>query len=149
MSCETYQPLITGYLDGELTDEQRGGIEAHLETCEACRQELADLTDLKASLAAIKFTEPTDTELERFWAAVYNRLERGIGWILFSIGAILLLCFGAFRLGEGGVRDPDISLIVKIGVVALLFGAVILFVSLLRERLKVRKKDRYSREVQR
>jgi hypothetical protein len=80
---------------------------------------------------------------------VYNRIERGAGWILLSIGAILLGCYGGFRLIEQVVRDPTVALIVKVGLVALVFGAVILFVSLLRERLAVRKADKYSREVKR
>ncbi len=149
MSCEKFEPMVSGYLDGELTDEQRQGFEKHLETCQQCRDQLAEMRDLKESLAMMKFAEPSDAELERYWRGVYNRLERGLGWILFSVGAIILLCYGAFSLVETIVSDPKVALAVKIGVVALVFGIVILFVSLLRERLAVRKTDRYSREIER
>ena len=97
----------------------------------------------------IQFKEPSDAELDRYWGNVYNRLERGVGWICFSLGAILLLCWGAFAMIEELIQDPGVSMVVKTGVVALIAGAVILFVSIARERLTVRKTDKYSREVER
>jgi anti-sigma factor RsiW len=141
--------MITGYLDGELSPQEQDRFEEHLASCPSCAEELAQTRRLKEELAAMEFREPTDAELERYWRSVYNRLERGIGWILFSIGAILLLCYGGFKLIEEVVRDPQVATILKVGVVALLFGAVVLFVSLLRERLAVSRADRYSREIER
>jgi hypothetical protein len=107
------------------------------------------MASLKESLAMMKFKEPSDVELEKYWASIYSRLERGAGWVLLSLGAILLLCYGSFRLLEGLIKDPTVDVVVKVGVVALVFGVVILFVSLLRERLAVRKADRYSKEIER
>lgn len=149
MTCEEHKPKLSAYVDGEIPADERKRLEEHLAACEDCRQELAELTSLKEDLKMIRFREPTDAEIERFWRSVYNRLERGVGWILFSVGAIVLLCYGAFKLVEEVIRDPTVAWAVKIGVVAVLFGGVILFVSLLRERLAIRKKDRYSREVRR
>ena len=149
MNCEDYGPMLTAYVDGELSDEDRRRLDEHLAGCQRCRDQLAEWTALQEELAMIKFTEPTDEQLQRYWSGVYNRLERGIGWILFSVGSILLLCYGAFKLIESVITDPKVAWVVKIGVVALAFGVVILFVSLLRERLAVRKKDKYSREVER
>ena len=97
----------------------------------------------------IRFNEPTDAELSRYWSSIYNRLERGVGWILFSLGAIVLLCYGGFKLVEAVIRDPTIQWWVKGGVLALVFGTVVLFVSLLRERLAVRRVDKYSKEIER
>ncbi len=141
--------MISAYVDGELTPDQRERLESHLSACDACKRELAEVRALKKELDMIKFTEPTDEQLERYWSGVYNRLERGAGWVLFSIGAIVLLCYGGFKLVEEVVRDPAVAWWVKGGVLALVFGLAILFVSLLRERLAVRKVDRYSREVKR
>ena len=149
MSCDEFRSMISAYADGELTPEQRERLEGHLSACDACKRELAEVRALKKELDMIKFTEPTDEQLERYWSGVYNRLERGAGWVLFSIGAIVLLCYGGFKLVEQVVRDPAIAWWVKGGVLALVFGLAILFVSLLRERLAVRKVDRYSREVKR
>ena len=149
MSCEEFKPMMMAYIDDELPDEDRRRFERHLEGCESCARELSEFASLKEELAMVKFAEPTDAELERYWRSIYNRLERGLGWILFSAGAIVLLCYGAFVLLEEVIRDPNVALAVKIGVSALIVGAVVLFVSLLRERLAIRKSDKYSREVER
>ena len=149
MKCEELEPLVSGYVDGELPPDQRAQVEAHLAACESCRRELAAVEALKENLAMVKFKEPQDAKLERYWKGIYNRLERGVGWVLLSLGAIIVLCYGGFKLVEGVVTAPGLAAVLKIGVVALVFGVVILFVSLLRERLTVRKVDRYSREVER
>ena len=149
MSCDPFQSLITGYLDGELSDEQRTALEVHLADCQGCQRELAEERELKAGLETVTFREPGDDELERFWQGVYNRAERGVGWVLLTIGAIALLSFGAIMLIGKLFADSGISWIVKIGVVAVMAGVVLLFVSILRERLTVRKTDKYSKEVMR
>ena len=149
MSCEEFKPMMMGYLDGELQPEQRAWFESHVAACEACALELAEFRKLKEELAMMKFKEPPDAELEQYWRSIYNRLERGLGWLLFSMGAIILLCYGGFKLVEETIKNPAIALLVKAGILAFVFGMVILFVSLLRERLAVRKADKYSREVKR
>ena len=97
----------------------------------------------------LKFKELSDAELQRYWSGIYNRLERGVGWILFSLGAIVALCYAGVKLVEEMINDPAVSLVLKVGVIALIIGGVILFVSVLRERLTLRKTDKYSREVER
>lgn len=149
MSCEYCRQLMSGYIDNELSVEQREQLEDHLLTCDACKRELEEFVAIKEHLTMIKFKEPSDAELARYWNSVYNRLERGAGWLLFSLGAIILLCYGAFKLIEEMIRDPGIALLLKIGVISLIFGSVALFVSLVRERLTLRKTDKYSREVER
>jgi len=149
MSCDAFNRMASAYLDGELADDDRRRFEDHLAACDACRQELAELKRLTEDLDMMQFKEPGDEELARYWSGVYNRLERGLGWILFSVGAILTLCYGAFRIIENLIRDETVSNVLKVGVCALIAGLVVLFVSLLRERLVVRKVDRYSKEVDR
>jgi predicted anti-sigma-YlaC factor YlaD len=149
MSCDNFRPLLTGYGDGELSAEEQRRVAAHVAQCAACAAELAELERLKEDLAMLAFKEPTDAELDRYWGGVYNRLERGLGWALFSAGAILVLCYGAFELIKDFVANPTISVILRVGVAALVVGLVLLFVSLLRERLALVKADRYSREIKR
>jgi len=149
MSCDEYNRMAGAYLDGELADEERRRFDEHLAVCDACTRELAELKRLTEDLNMMRFKEPGDEELERYWSGVYNRLERSIGWILLSVGIILTLCYGAFKVIEGMLLDETISDVLKVGVCALIAGLVVLFVSLLRERLVVRKVDRYSREVER
>lgn len=149
MNCDHFKPMMMAYLDGELSPEEHTQYQAHLADCQACKRELDEFAKLKEELTMMKFKEPSDIELDHYWRSVYNRLERRIGWALFSAGSIILLCYGGYKLIEEIVKDPTVSAVMKVGVVAAMFGAVILFVSSLRERLAVRKVDKYSKEVER
>ena len=59
MKCETAQQnmIFAGY--GELHDEQIDGLEEHLASCSACREELAALKELQEALALNPMLEPS------------------------------------------------------------------------------------------
>ncbi|MCP2597300.1 hypothetical protein NLC93_05470, partial [Candidatus Aminicenantes bacterium AC-335-G13] len=99
---------------------------------------------LEEVLKKMEFKKPSDEIWKTYWSSIYNRLERKIGWILFSIGAIILLFWGAYKLIEELIKDPTIPLILKIGILAFFAGAIILLVSILREQLFMRKRERYK-----
>ncbi len=96
----------------------------------------------------MKFKDPSPEVWERYWDQLYNRLERGVGWALASIGAIILIAFGLFKLVEAVLGDARIVPFLKVGILALITGIAVLFISALRERLFVWKSDKY-REVKR
>lgn len=144
MNCRDMKDLLMGYLDNELSDEQRRTLEAHLGGCAECRRELEGFRRLIAVASDVPLREPEQKLWDEYWSSLYNRLERGIGWILFSVAAIALLAWGGFKAIEELIRDPSIGLLLKIGLLAMLAGLAILFVSVLRERLFFRKRDRYK-----
>ncbi len=87
---------------------------------------------------------PPDEVWDDYWMNIYNRIERGIAWIIFSIGAIILMTYGLFKAVEEIIADPQLAVIVKIGIITVIGGLVILAVSILREKLRVRKSDPYK-----
>jgi len=143
MTCHDYKDLMMGYLDDELTPEQRNRFEIHLSGCDSCRADLKQFRKLKAITDEVTLAEPEDRLWQDYWCGVYNRIERGVGWIVFSVAAILLAVYGGFKLVEAIIEDPTIGMLLKAGVLALIAGLAILFVSALRERLYFWGKDRY------
>jgi predicted anti-sigma-YlaC factor YlaD len=148
MTCQDYKDLMMAYLDDELDEVQRRTFEEHLAACSHCAKEMEEFKKLKQMTDSVKLLEPEDRVWDQYWGNVYNRAERGIGWIVFSVSAILLLIYGGFRAIEHLVEDPTVSILLKVGLLALLCGLVILFVSVLRERIYFWSKDRY-RDVRR
>ena len=144
MTCDDYKALLMGYLDDELDDEQKNSVKQHLASCPQCTAELEEFRKLKQITDQVTLTEPEDLIWQHYWSGVYNRTERGIGWIIFSVSAILLLIYGGFKFIEELVKDPTVDIILKAGLIALIVGLAILFVSVLRERIYFRKKDRYK-----
>jgi predicted anti-sigma-YlaC factor YlaD len=144
MNCERSQLLITGYLDGELNPEEQTELLAHLEHCPACEDELRQHRKLKEITGRMRFKEPEERIWEWYWANVYNRLERHVAWILLSLGAVLLLSYATYALLEEAFFDQGLSLVVRIGVVSVVVGFYALMASIIRERLAIRRSDRYE-----
>ncbi len=144
MTCHDYKDLLMGYLDNELSDEQKRQFEEHLSGCSECKEELKEFRRLKAITDEVTLVEPEDKIWQDYWSGVYNRIERGVGWIVFSVAAILLTIYGGFKMIEEMIKDPDIETMLKVGLLALIVGLAILFVSVLRERFYFWKRDRYK-----
>ncbi|MBN2271446.1 MAG: zf-HC2 domain-containing protein [Sedimentisphaerales bacterium] len=144
MVCDDYKDLLMGYLDNELSAEQRRRFEEHLAGCSDCTAELEEFKKLKAITDEFSLAEPEDRIWQDYWGGVYNRIERGIGWIMFSVAGIALAIYCGFKAIEELIKDPGIEITLKIGLLALIAGLAILFVSILRERLYFWKRDRYK-----
>jgi hypothetical protein len=145
MAEDVFKPLLMGYLDSELTELERLRMEAHLKECVDCAAELNEFRRLKEVTHDMRVLVPDEKYWEDYWSHVYNRLERKTGWILTSIGAILLASYGAYALAELLLLREGIPLILRLGVLALVVGFCTLLISVLRERLFLAKVDKYER----
>ena len=136
--------LIASYHEGVLDNSQKSQVDEHIRTCPECRKEFEETQKLEEVMGKMAFKKPPKETWEIYATTVYNRLERGIGWIFMSIGAMILLFFGGYKLVEGIVQDPEIPVLLKAGILAVLAGMVVLLVSFGRERLFVDKRERYK-----
>ena len=148
MDREEMLRLLTAYADGELSEQERIRVESLLEDDPEMRGELESIRKLSELTAKIQLAEPEQEVWKMYWANVYNRLERGLGWIFFSIGAIILLAWGAWLYLNDFLLNSEISLFMRTGVSLVALGTIVLFVSVLRERLFIRKKERYKEIMQ-
>jgi uncharacterized membrane protein (DUF485 family) len=144
---EHYKHLLLKVVDGVASDTERAEFMSHTQSCEECRREYGEFKDLEELMATVKLKDLSEDSRAVYWHSIYNRLERGLGWIFLSLGFILLLGFGAFMLIRELITNPTVSIVLKIGVCTLLLGFIVLLVSVLKERLFVRKYDKYSKEV--
>ena len=143
--CNAIQPLMSGYLDGELADDDKVRLERHLASCETCRQEFEKIKRLVNAASQFRVESPPEEVWDTFLDGVYNRIERGTGWVVFVIGAAALSAWGIYLF----VTEPWGPAVEKLLIATPIVGLAIVFVSILRERLFVAKTDRYSREVKR
>ena len=148
MTCRDYKDWMMAYVDGELDPDQRRQLEAHLAQCPACRTEMASFNALKTMTDGLALAEPEDRIWRHYWDNVYNRIERGIGWALFSVAGICLVLYGGIKLIEAVSCNPGVGLLLKVLLFVFVLGVGILLVSILRERLYFWKRDRY-RDVRR
>jgi predicted anti-sigma-YlaC factor YlaD len=145
MRCEKIRPYLSAYMDGEIDPDKKLEVEKHLADCETCRKEYQSFVKLKEVTDRMRFTDLSDDLWAGYWKGIYRRIERGAGWIFLSLGVVILLAFGAYQFFKEFLADPNISLLAKIGVSTCVFGAIILLVSIIRERLFLYKTERYKK----
>lgn len=146
--AEKWKAHISGYLDGELSPTEREAFERELGRNPELARELDSMRVMKEVTDEMKLKEFPDEVWDRYWDGTFNRLERRIGWILFSVGAMVLLATGLFELATTLLRDVSEPWWIRLSIGAVCGGLAILLVSVLRERLFALKRDPY-REVKR
>lgn len=117
MSCDEIQSLLSADLDGQLDDESRPMLDAHLATCADCRSARESLAALDAAL--VRGLRPmrsrADEVAERTIARMRAQAEparqspsrRWIGYLLAVAGGYLLAVLLARPLPPSGVPIPD------------------------------------------
>jgi hypothetical protein len=141
---ERARRLIMAELDGELLAGERGELERLLEEHPALRGERDRLQQVKEVTDSMGLRRAPEEVWSDYWASVYSRLERGFGWILVSLGAIVLLSYGAWEVVSQMLEDTILPSFVKYAFLALFIGAVVLLVSVLREKVFVGRRQRYK-----
>lgn len=135
--------LIMRRLDGEISPEDDALLDGHLQGCAACRRELDEYSKVVSATAEVEMRKVGDEQWDLYWCSVYNRLERGVAWIFVSLGAAIALAWCGFRLVMHFVAHPTMALWAKAGVLVLMGGLALLFVSVVREKISLRCSDRY------
>jgi len=143
LTCEQAQIRIMGLLDEELSAAEAQELNEHLEICPVCRAQYDEFSGLRKGTAEMKFKKLPEMYWDEYWTHVYNRMERGISWVLVSIGFIILFAYGSYDVLQDFYMNPAKPVLMKIGVGLFSLGIIVLFVSVLREKIMVRKLDKY------
>ncbi|WP_258806811.1 zf-HC2 domain-containing protein [Pseudidiomarina sp. CB1] len=133
--CQIIEPLISGALDNELTQQQRQQLHLHLASCEACANLYRELAEQRG---AVKLGVQTNDVLNespstRFWNA--------IGWSLLVLGLIPLVIYAIYEFSQ----DTSIPWWVKLTIGTTTLGLILLFINVLRQRMQAAKSDPYKK----
>ena len=143
LTCEDARILIMGLMDGELTPVQQESVKKHIDSCRSCREQFELFSKLKEETLNMKLKPLPEMYWDEYWTHVYNKIERRAGWIFISIGLILIVSFGFYEFVKDFLMNSTQPLILRAGVSVLGIGIIITGISVLREKLMVRKKDKY------
>jgi hypothetical protein len=139
-----FHTLLNKALDNMLTNEERIEFNSLLASSNEYQEEWNSIKKIKEITKTMKLKNPPEEMWDKYWLGIYSRLERGIAWILISIGAIVVLIYGGFKAVESVIQDPTLAWFLKAAFLLLITGVAILFVSVIRERLFLRKTDKYK-----
>ena len=94
--CEEFAPLLSACVDGELTEEERAEVLAHVSECEKCRRLLGELTALHAALGELEdedvpagFTEGVMAAMRAEKAAKKPQTKKRSAWRRWNFSGII------------------------------------------------------------
>ncbi len=145
---ENIRALMMAVLDGESSEEEQRRLDELLAGDSTLREEWLELQRVKEVTTMMGINKPPDEVWDKYWGSVYAKLERGIAWILVSVGAVVLLSYGVWHVIQELMADASIPGFIKLAIAAVAIGGVILAVSVIREKWFVMKSDRYK-DIQR
>ena len=143
-SCKFDQCIgakLSGYLDGELTQQERQIVELRCESCETCRETLEELKALRQKIGDSNLSEVGQDVWRETMDDMAVKTTRGIGWLMVIGGLLLAVGIGLLQIitGETSMSFPELLVIAGI-----YGGLLMLFISVLRQRLIERKTDKYK-----
>lgn len=132
--------LLSGFVDGELTQQQRQLVTLHCEQCRECRENLDSLRELRERIKNARLSEVGEDEWRESMKDDVVEITRGIGWLLFIAGlmAIVGVMLVIFFFND------EIPIGMKLIMIAIYGGLASLLFSVLRQRLIERKTDKYK-----
>jgi anti-sigma factor RsiW len=139
-TCEAIQEKLSAHLDGELTQQESQRVSVHLQQCERCRAECADLSRLRRDIKRLSYPEPSDAEWRNVMAGFTFKVTRGLGWLLWIGGAVVLVAYGIYEFAT----DPAAKAFERVAVLAVILGVVLVFLTVLVERISAHKHDKFK-----
>lgn len=132
--------LLSGFIDGELAQQQRQQVNLHCQGCEECRENLADIRKLRERIGTARLSEIGVDEWRENMNDSKTQTSRSFGWLLFIAGILLVGGIGLFWL----IFNDEVEPVVKIALIAVYGGLATLLYSVLRQRLIEHKTDKYK-----
>jgi anti-sigma factor RsiW len=131
---------LSGFVDGELTQQQRQWVEVHCRDCAECRRDLDELRALRERLGKARLSEMGEDRWREEMNDSTVTTTRTLGWLLFVVGALAIGAWVVFAF----LSDPGVGLGIKAMFVAFYGGLAVLLISVLRQRLIEHKTDKYK-----
>ena len=144
MPAHEESKLLMGYLDGELSPDEEKRIEEHITECKECTEDLERYKKLNDIVKPMDFVTLEDKLMENYWSKGYRKIERNLALFFLFAGLSTLTGFGIMQIVIKVWNFAGIPLLIKISIFAALAGAGALLLSILREKLFLSKKQRYS-----
>ena len=139
--------LVMAAVDGEISDAERRELDDLASRSPALAAEWTRLARVKEVTVGMTLQQLPEEVWDRYWGSVYARVERGVAWVLISLGAIVLSGYGLWHAMGVLLADSGVPLFLRVAMAAVGLGAAILVLSVVRERLFTARRDRYSKEI--
>lgn len=138
--CEKTQTLISGYIDQELTQQERQLVQVHIDSCNTCNAVHADLLAIKKSMGALQYPECEENQVSIILDDPASKNLSIVGWVLLIILLAILFISHIYAIFT---VDQFNWFSFKTLLIAIEAGLLFLLFSVIRQRLIARKTDKY------
>ena len=132
------ETMLSGHLDGELTQSAEQKVTIHLEDCAHCRGLLADLQALREATMSTVFSKPADDQWKELPRTTSSFLARGSGWALGLVWVAAVIGYSLWHFWQSSA-----NLFERVMVFGGLSALALLFTSVVLDRIASAKTDRY------
>ena len=131
---------LSGYVDGELTQQERQIVELHCEECSECRNNLTEVRALRERIGNSSLSEVGEDRWRETMHDSTVQTTRSIGWLMLIAGLLVVFGIGLVAF----LFSDEIGTGMKLLLVAIYGGLALLFFSVIRQRFIEHKTDKYK-----
>lgn len=133
--------MLSGFIDGELTQQDRQRVQVHIEDCGQCHADLEKFAAMRRAIGKARLSDLAQDKWRETMDDTTVKASRGIGWLLVVGGALIALGLAVI---EFVTSSSTMTLAEKLIVGGVYGGMLLIFISVLRQRLIERKTDKYK-----
>jgi len=134
---------LMAYLDGEMSPDERVHFERVLMQTPELQEDLAQFRRLQSLVQRVRIPEPKPELWDECPRHIPQKLLRGIGWILFMLGAVLVAVTSEYLLWSSNGMPWGL----KAGITLMVLGLGVLLGAVILRRRKESRTDRYKEIV--
>ncbi|MCC5854164.1 MAG: hypothetical protein JJU10_00590 [Idiomarina sp.] len=137
--------MISGYLDGELTQQESQRVAVLIRTQPEWQQLYEELNSMRNDLKQAEWVSADARDLPKILGDGPSQWLGVIGWSVLILGALAVSLFVGWEVLVSLWQDNSTPWWFKFGIVGFYGGFVLLFLMVLRQRLIARKTDKYRK----
>jgi len=138
--CNEIEEKLSGFMDGELTQQQSQQVRVHIEACDNCQQLHTQLLEIQKDIKTINSNGGEEAALEKIMNDLGSQQTQQWGWMFVIIGSTLMIMYSFYAF----IIDNQMTSFEKIMFSFLGIGGVLLFASVVRQRMIAFKTDKYK-----
>lgn len=131
---------LSGYLDGELTQQDRQALEVRLVDEPELQAQLDELRAVRDRVRGASLNRLSDSQWREMMHHGTAQATLSLGWLLFIGGIVAASGIALYGLLQDSATHTGIKLVIG----AIYLGLALLLLSVLRQRLLERKTDKYK-----
>jgi anti-sigma factor RsiW len=139
-TCHRINEMISGYIDNELTQQQRQYVALHLESCEICQQSAQELEQITIAIKEHDMPAMEADRMEAIMQSSVSKTIQTIAWSAVLIGTGILLAFVVLEFWIGSTTSTSEKILAS-----LIWGGLVgIFLVVVKQQWVARKADKYK-----